>query len=273
MSSIKEGFDRKGFVTISYPKDLRASVLRLANAWKNWCSLPQEKKSMFPYSDGVGYQYQDEPGATRDIKEVFHFTGEKEPWLRDRARDAKSLIAQDLIADSRGVLESLFPMILAYNKGIEEEYGLSGLADEVRASKDRIFIRAIHYFPGKKPGETLAAHHIDKSGQTEHLYEDLPGVEGLGFDGVWRPIPTWQDEMVAFPSLQMQLRSGGKITALCHRVVATNESGENGRYAIVAFTELAKTPKYDKAHIGRLQDLPAGFNYGMDPGEFRKYFA
>ncbi len=273
MSNLKSNFERKGFVTIPYPDDLHKRVLRLAEVWKKWCSLDSEIKKLFSYEDGVGYEFQDTHGNTRDLKEVFHFTGEKEEWLTQQAKNSQSKVAQELVATSREVLEHLFPEILKYNREIEKEYGLTGLVTEIKESKNTVFIRAIHYFPGKKAGEIHAAHHVDKSGQTEHLYEDYSGVECLGSDGVWRPMPTWSDEMVAFGSMQMQLRSKNKIKALCHRVVATNESGEHGRFAIVAFTQLAKTPTYNKKHRGRLQDLPAGFNYTLPLNEFKKFFA
>lgn len=273
MNNLKSDFDRKGFTTIPFPNELHKSVLCLAEAWKKWCSLDQKTKQAFPYVDGVGYEFQDTPGNTRDLKEVFHFTGEKEEWLLEQAKNTKSMHALDLITHSRTVLENLFPEILKYNRQIEKEFGIEGLVDEIEASKNTIFIRAIHYFEGKRAGDTHAAHHVDKSGQTEHLYEDFPGVECLGKDGVWRPMPTWNDEMIAFGSMQMQLRSENKIRALCHRVVTTNESGIHGRFAIVAFTRLAKTPTYNKAHRGRLQDMSAGFNYDLPFDEFKKFFA
>ncbi len=277
MSSIKKAFERDGYVTIPYPAGLRKSVACLANTWKEWCSLDLETKRGFPYANGTGYEYQDTPGATRDIKEIFHYTGETRGRLLEDARTAArrtgSATALDLIAHSEAVLEDLFPEILAYNRKMEKEFGIGGLTEEVEASKGSVFIRAIHYFGGRSEGDVIAAHHVDKSGQTEHLYEDIAGVERLDQKRRWQSMPTHTGGMVAFPSMQMQLRSGGSMKALCHRVIANEDSAERGRYAIVAFTKLAKTPAYDKKAAGRLQDLPAGFNYDMPFDEFSKLFS
>ena len=274
MKSIKKAFDQQGFVTIPYPEHLRRSVVCLADAWREWCSLDiQTKEKTFPYTQGTGYEYQCTPGPTRDIKEIFHYTGEAHSRLLRDSHGMHSKWAINLIASSAQVLDELFPEIVKYNRQMEKEFRIPGLVEEVEASKNSIFIRAIHYFGGRSADYVIAAHHVDKSGQTEHLYEDIHGVEYLDQKRNWQSLTTEKGIMIAFPSMQMQLRSKGKMKALCHRVIANEDSAERGRFAIVAFTKLAKTPEYDKKRAGRLQDLPAGFNYDMPHEEFSKYFA
>lgn len=66
--------------------------------------------------------------------------------------------------------------------------------------------------------------------------------------------------------------SAGAVKALAHRVVATEQTKDNGCHAIVCFVRLTDVPVYDKRMHRRLQEMPAGFNYDMSHAEFAKLF-
>jgi isopenicillin N synthase-like dioxygenase len=108
---------------------------------------------------------------------------------------------------------------------------------------------------------------------TLHLFESAPGFQALTLDSKqWIDVSFPPGETVVIPSTQMQLRSEGKLTALCHRVVATEETAHTGRFSAVCFVQFSKTPKYDKDKHGRLQEKDPGFNYGMPLEEFARLF-
>jgi hypothetical protein len=90
-------------------------------------------------------------------------------------------------------------------------------------------------------------------------------------------MPVSEGETVIIPSMQLQLRSEGRLTATVHRVISNGETAQKGerggRLSAVVFVQLAG-PVYDKLK-GRLQDLHKenlGFNYGMPHEEFRQFF-
>jgi hypothetical protein len=89
---------------------------------------------------------------------------------------------------------------------------------------------------------------------------------------LWWDMPVSSGETTIIPAMQMQLRSKGKLTALCHRVVATPGTAIQGRFAAVCFVQLKNTPKYDKNRWGRLQEKKPGFNYDMSHDDFAKLF-
>jgi isopenicillin N synthase-like dioxygenase len=155
---------------------------------------------------------------------------------------------------------------------VEEVYGLQGLYDEVANGESVFFVRFIHYFGDREVGEEIATAHPDQSGFTPHLFESAPGLQRLTYDGRWVDMPVIEGGMVIIPAMQLQLRSEGTLRALCHRVVAVSETMDVGRYSAVCFVQLPRTPKYDKATQGRLQEKEPGFNYQMSYEEFSKLF-
>jgi isopenicillin N synthase-like dioxygenase len=122
------------------------------------------------------------------------------------------------------------------------------------------------------PGETFAHAHADRGGFTLHLYESAGGGEYLGFDKVWRPWPIGGEETIIFPSMVLQHRSKGRLKALCHRVVATEETSQHGRFSMVVFIDFHHSHRYSDA-VKRLQDFEPGFNYDLSFSEFDKLFA
>lgn len=164
------------------------------------------------------------------------------------------------------------PSIHDFAEQAEEAFAIEGFKDEVKKSEAAYFIRFIHYFGNRAPGEETAAAHADQSGFTLHLFESAPGLQCLTRDGNWIDMPVSEGETVIIPSMQMQLRSKGVLKALCHRVIATTDTARGGRYSAVCFVQLGETPTYDKLAQGRLQEKAPGFNYEMPLEEFATLF-
>ena len=51
----------------------------------------------------------------------------------------------------------------------------------------------------------------------------------------WRPMPVRDGMTAIIPGMQLQFISGNEVKALCHRVIATEESYVFGRYSVVRF--------------------------------------
>ena len=134
------------------------------------------------------------------------------------------------------------------------------------------FLRFIHYFGGRREDDEIATSHADKCGFTLHLMESDPGLQFLDFQNKWNDVPVSTGETVIIPGMRLQYRSKNELKALYHRVVATPETAEAGRFSMVLFVHLCRTPEYDKKRAGRLQEFPPGFNYEMPFEEFSKLF-
>lgn len=265
----------KGFVVWPYPAELRAAVNQAVVAWKAFCALPTDVKKGLPYSnnaDGVGYELKLGEGKNADRKENFDVTTAGLAWLEKHADAIQASAALDFIRIATSLPALLKPLVVEFAQMSEKEFGISGFEDEVVSGEDAFFIRFIHYFGDRALGEETASAHVDQSGFTPHLFESAPGLQCLTYDGKWIDMPVSEGETVIIPSMQMQLRSDGKLRALCHRVIATPETADAGRYSAVCFVQLKKTPKYNKDVGGRLQEKEPGFNYDMPHGEFEKLF-
>lgn len=276
-TSLIEGFKTNGLYRLKYPTDLRASVIKALESWKKFVALPNSITDQFPYSAGVGYEHQKGTGPTDDRKQDFHFTFDGASLLSgmaDGCSDEKlRSISHELIDAAGGLVEHLTPSVSSFAQDVETHFGLGGFKDELLASKGTWFVRFLYYPGNRKVGEATAVPHIDKSGITFHIFESAPGLQGLGYtDKKWFDTPVSDTETVIFPGYQLQYISEGKINALCHRVVANEETAQTGRYSMVVFFSLKNHPKYDKNSRGRLQDQEPGFNYGMPFEEVKEQF-
>jgi isopenicillin N synthase-like dioxygenase len=271
-NSLKEA----GFINVEYPEDLRRSVSKAIDAWKRFCALPESVKVQFPYASGegmgVGYELKKEEGRTLDLKEDFHATLGARKWLRDTAIDIGDPQIAYFVGCTESLVETMDTLVLWFARMLEENYGVEGLTDEVKDSKDMWFVRFIHYFPGSKPGEEIGKAHADKSGFTLHLYESDPGLQYLDRKMAWADMPVSETETVIIPGMRGQYRSKGDLKATFHRVVATKDTAKTGRFSAVCFVHLKRTPEYDKSRAGRLQEFKPGFNYSMSFDEFAKLF-
>jgi isopenicillin N synthase-like dioxygenase len=264
----------KGFVSLSYPREVRDATTTAIRSWKKFCSLPETLKKVYTYSNtgaGFGYELKTGEGPKGDRKENFDVTLAARRWLVDYA-DLHKNDAIQFIEDASALIHLVQPVVSGFAEQVEEAYGVEGLAKEVGKGESAYFIRFIHYPPGTPVGEEPATAHVDQSGFTLHLFESDPGLQCLTFDRQWIDMPVSSGETVIIPAMQLQLRSKGKLTALCHRVIATTETTKTGRYSAVCFMQLKQTPKYDKEANGRLQEKPPGFNYGMLHQQFQKFF-
>lgn len=274
MDSSITDLQTKGFVAVTYPPDLRQAVERAVASWKDFCALPPATKQRLPYSNtgaGVGYELKEGVGNKADHKENFDVSAGGRAWLEERAERTGNAAAE-FVRDAEALAHIMKPIILDFASNAEAAFGIGDLAEETDAGEDAFFIRFIHYFGNRTVGDETATAHADQSGFTLHLFESAAGLQCLTFGKEWIDMPVSSGETVIIPAMQLQLRSHGALTALCHRVVATEETAREGRYSAVCFVQLKKTPKYDKDRCGRLQEREPGFNYGMPHGEFAKLF-
>lgn len=265
-----------GSIRLSYPDKLDFAVNQAVKVWKKFCSLPENIRIKFEYNKGtgmgVGYEIKKTPGNTLDLKEDFHFTSGMKPWLEIAAKKTDQDAAVDLVHKSEKLVELLKPFILEFSKNIETEYGLFEFQKEVLDSSDQWFIRFIHYFGNREVGDEIASSHADKCGFTLHLYESDPGLQFLNFDFKWHNVKIKKGQTIIIPGMRLQYRSKNILKALFHRVVANKETSLNGRFSLVCFIHLKRTPQYNKQGLGRLQEFKPGFNYEMKFDEFAKLF-
>lgn len=265
-SSISNLKDR-GFVSVEYPASLRKAVKETVEAWKEFCALPAEIKQSVGYVNGVGYELKQEEGKTLDKKENFDVI-----LGASQSLNISNDVVEHFVLHAEHLVRLMKELVSDFAQEVEDEFTIDSFHQEVTSAEDRYFVRFIHYFGDRKAGDDIATPHADQSGFTLHLFESAPGLQALSYDGKWIDMNVSDGETVIIPSMQMQLRSGGDIKALCHRVVATPESAEKGRYSAVCFVQLKDTVKYDKENQGRLQDKEPGFNYSMEYDEFQQLF-
>ncbi len=265
----------QGIFSMQYPPMLRLAVEDTVEAWKAFCELPAEIKKSLPYSNGgagVGYELKNGVGQNADKKENFDVTTSGVTWLRVNIAEINTPVALSFVSRATGLVSAIKPLILDFAWQAEREFGLEGFTDEVDQSETAFFTRFIHYFGDRAVGDETASAHVDQSGFTLHLYESAEGLQCLPYESDWQNMPVSEGETVIIPAMQMQLRSHGKLRALCHRVVATPETALHGRYSAVCFVQLKHTPKYDKEKCGRLQEKEPGFNYRVAHEEFARMF-
>lgn len=267
--SVKKALDARGFFEIAYPSQLANTVLSAMHSWQEFCQLKEEEKSLLSNGDRLrdyGYMYRRDGTGKADAKELFHVSlrdvqslqsaAEKLPKSATRFIDACS----DLITDSDAI-------IMQFADRLESEYGLVGFTHQVAASKLHWTFRFLHYFGA----EVLAHPHVDRGGFTLHLCETSEGVEYLGFDNVWYPLPLSEGKTIFFPGMVLQHRSDGVVKALWHRVMSTKQAVHRERFAMVAFVDFAHTHRYNDAAL-RTQDIPPGETYSLSHEVFSKFF-
>jgi hypothetical protein len=85
-------------------------------------------------------------------------------------------------------------------------------------------------------------------------------------------MPVDEKQTVIIPAVQLQLIAKGKLKALYHRVIATDQTAKVGRYSMVCFIPFQNTPMYNKKAYGSMQTHGVGFNYDQSHDEFRRLF-
>lgn len=263
-----------GIEMVDYPVTTKQSVALAAAAWQRFLTLDDTIKEQFAADNlqsGTGYEKKGSgQRESRDIKENFDITSASLVELAAIA--ATDEIADHFIAQAGALFHDMKQMITAYGKHIESTYKIDRFAAEAAASADAAFIRFL-YYPPTPAGTMIGEPHVDHSGFTFHLYESTDGCERLKHDQKsWLPMPVEPHKAAAFPSMQTQLFSQGKLLGLCHRIIANETTAAVGRTAIVCFIPLVTMPAYDRRTHGRLQDMTPGFNYTIGSIQFRALF-
>lgn len=264
-----------GVKMVDYSSQLRESVEAAALSWQDFCALPSDVKQQFGGADKqwtVGYESKDGSGPNGDRKENFDFSVAAVATLRQVLEGVDEPAARQFLASVETLGEQAVPMIEAFGRELEADYGVDGFGDLAKKSAGSAFFRFLHYPSGQAVGGTIAEPHVDHSGFTFHLFETTDGCERLTRSGEWELLPVADGQAATFASMQTQLVTRGEIKALPHRVVANETSARMGRFAIVCFVALADTPSYDRKTHGRLQEMTPGFNYAMPYDEFKTLF-
>ena len=262
--------EEEGFVAVDYPETLRGKVEQAMRSWQGFCGLPDETKRLLSGGDRLkdfGYMRRTDAGPHADDKELFHVVSRNHTELRARCETIANPRATEFVDAVDALIGASAPLIQEFARDTERTYGLAGFEERVMTSQNNWTFRYLHYFGG----ETLSNAHADRGGLTLHLYESDAGGEYFGFDGAWHPWPVSDRRTIIFPSMVLQHLSQGRLKALWHRVVPTETTKANGRYAMVAFIDFTHDFRYDDARK-RLQDFPEGFNYAMEWSEFNGLF-
>lgn len=280
-----EAMHKTGIWTVDYPDSLKRAVGRTAQTWQRFCELPPEVQNVFTTDNmfnGSGFERKSGGGGaddkfSHDSKLNFDVTKSECVNLRtrlDRIESAESkLIAQEFLESISDLVNYAPSAIEQFGETLETECDISGFRQLAKNSAPNAFFRCLYYPPSKTVGETIGEPHVDNSGFTLHLYESTEGCEALSQDlKSWYSMPVTEASALAFPSMQTQLYSEGKVDGLCHRIIANETTHRLGRYAIVCFVPLKGLPPYDRATHGRLQKMKPGFNYGVDSSQFSGYF-
>lgn len=268
MNETMSPLQSNGVAMMPYAPELRRLVDDAAIAWQEFCQLPTEEKMRLAQTNAaIGYELKNGVGPQADRKENFDIT--------TSAIDTFDHIGpqHDFITKATKVSVAMAELAIDFAHQVEAVYEAPGLVARTQASTDQIFIRFLHYFGNRAAGEEIATPHCDQSGFTFHLSETAGGCQRLDYaTRTWVNMPVEPGKLAAFPAMQLQLLSGGELKALPHRVIATDETKELGRFAMVCFVKLNHTPAYDKETHGRLQEFRPGFNYDMTPAQFNQLF-
>lgn len=269
MSEAITSLKSEGVAMMPYSLEMQAVVEQAAEAWQEFCQLPLvEKMQLAQAESNIGYEHKDGNGPQADRKENFDVTTAGFP------EQVSSEYGHDFITHAMRISRAMSHLAVDFAEQVKAEYGTTGLAELTKDSTDLIFTRFIHYFGDRQSGEEIASSHCDQSGYTFHLYETAGGCQRLDYDTrSWIDMPVEPGRMAAFPAMQLQLVSNGELRALAHRVIATDETKEIGRFAVVCFVKLKNAPQYDKDTHGRLQEFEPGFNYDLSKDDFSRLFA
>lgn len=259
-----------GFVSVEYPRPLRAAMQEALASWQKFCTLPVEQKRLLSGGDRIkdfGYMRREDAGPTADEKELFHALRANYPALLPKAKQVGDSRATNFIEAVDVLIEQMSPAVRAFARAVEKHYSLAGFEHEVMASQDQWTFRYLRY-PKAKP--ILANPHGDRGGFTFHLGETEGGGEYYGFDHQWRPWPVSEEETIIFPSMGLQYRSQGRLKALWHRVVPV-DAPTTERYAMVTFVDFKMSHRFNDAQY-RMQDFAPGFNYDTPFERFQELF-
>lgn len=265
---------KDGVMRVAYSEDLKRAVNRSAAMWEVFSRLPLPEKMKLATSNqfnGSGYEVKINDHISADRKENFDVTSYDIHLLLSTLDIATEAI--EFIESIEGLSELAVEAISQVGDAIPTNNAEGTLKDVAAKSAVGAFFRFLHYPAGAPIGAIIAEPHADHSGITLHLSESTDGCEMLSLDKrQWEALPVASGEAIAFGGMQSQLASEQAVTALCHRVIASQTTAAMGRFAVVCFTPLDGFPAYDRSAYGRLQDKEAGFNYPPHQSNFYSLF-
>lgn len=277
MSTRLDELKKNGCLYVDYNPLLRKGVEEAMRAWEAFCALPEEQKVRFDYEGDVnvsGNGYELKKGEQgQDFKENAHLRVAARDELLSKAAQVHPEIGPAFVETSLALNPLIAPLIRSFASEVEKEVGIEGFEEDVMERQPTWLLRFLHYFGGRTPGEVLAAPHGDKGGFTLHLYESHPGVERLTFDTKeWVPMDLPAGKTVVFPGMGLQNRAKCELRAPYHRVVATDETAESGRWSAVCFFNFRNARYFDKKTHGAQQAQPLAFNYDIPYERFDDLF-
>lgn len=266
-----------GPLYVAYPPVIKDAVAGAAYSWAEFCKLPESVKTAFKFvpdqhGDGAGFELRkgQEGNLQQDVKETFHITMDQYPRLAGIADNRVFAF----LKGAKTLLDAIAPLLWDVASKVEETYAIQGFARAVIEAKPYWTLRYLHYFPGKNEGAVVALPHLDKGSLTLHLFETNEGLEYLDLkDRQWKRMVFGEGQTAIIAAAQLQNHSKGELTALCHRVVATEETVKKGRISVVCFITLQNIPMYNKDVYNSMQTREVGFNYGLPHKDYTKFFA
>jgi isopenicillin N synthase-like dioxygenase len=266
LEKIKNELDQHGYGTIDYPDQLRNSVLELVDSFKELCAQNLGHKVGMNYQNSMGYENRNR-NVTPDIvdhKESFYIKSTYEFPENHTPSDTD----KNFVTSCKKLLIEIIPLIKESTE-IFSQISETGLLEFFDYSA--LTLRAIHYYPDIN--EEIAHHHVDRGGQTYHLYESTDGLESY-WNNKWNTVHFNEGQTIYFPCIQAQYATKSKLKGLCHRVVSTEHSKVHGRYSLVLFVDYNKLDrKYSMTKTGPIEKafLP-GQNYTLTFNQLQDYF-
>ena len=260
-------------IEVSYPDDLKNTVVESTAAWKNFCTLPQQIKDSIGFTNFGGYEVKHSDNG--DQKELLHYTKSAKKLFTEFAVSLDheyAAIIHRLVEVSERVIDESLPLIGNFLQETEQKIGQTNLKDSALQAKEQYVLRYLHYFPKADSKEEIAAAHCDIGGFTLHLAEDIPGLQYLDTDKTWKKISFDGTKTIIFPGMGMQHRTKNSVIATCHRVVSTQKSKANGRYSSVLFAVWPGAGRWNKEKFGSLSTQAPGFNYEIPHEKLSQYF-
>lgn len=252
-----DGLERTGFVKVvghGVPLELIEECRALFNAF---FAQPDRVKA---YCGGIsggqrGYTAQGTEHAKNhpvaDLKEFYHvgqeFLPEDAPrklyppnvWPEKpaRLREKTLLLYRKLEKTAHSLLENI-----AFGLDLPS-HTFSAMIESGNS-----VLRVAHYPPIEDnvlPGAMRAAPHEDINLITLLCGVDEPGLEILGRDDRWEPVPTLRDEIVVDVGDMLARVTNNTLPATTHRVVAPGEVAHRNRLAMPFFAHPRPDSKLD----------------------------
>ena len=263
---IKRELDKLGYGIIDYPESLKNTVAKLMKNFRSFCDQSLEHKQNLLYQNSMGYENRDKTLNPEfvDHKESFYI---KSGYEMSKAF-LPSKIDETFVLSCRNLLDEVFELIMSTTQTFSD---IAGVDLGQYFDKSALTLRTIHYYPNSSV--EIAHYHVDRGGQTYHLFESTDGLEAY-WNEKWNKIIFDQSQMIYFPCIQAQYVTKCVLKGLCHRVVSNIDSIQHGRYSLVLFVDYNKlSHKYSMNKKGPIEKafIP-GQNYVMSFSELENYF-